>query len=80
MYFIYITSVSVKIIWMYHSIQWADIYTSNSGMTGSLTLNSGGTINNNSRKMSLNTNSIVCDWERAMKLLTGFEDMNLEDW
>ena len=48
-------------------------------MTGLLTLNSGGTINNNSRKMNLNTNSIVCDGERAMKLLTGFEDMNLED-
>ena len=70
----------MRVIWMYHFIRWSNKDTSNSGMTGSLTLNSGGTIKNISRKMSLNTNSIVCDGERAMKLLTGFEDMNLEDW
>ena len=80
MYIIYITFVFMKVIWMYHFILWANKGTSNSGMTGLLILRSGGTINGNSGKISLNTDSIVSDMGGSMNLLTGFDNMDLDDW
>ena len=48
-------------------------------MTGLLILRSGGTINGNSGKISLNTDSIVSDMGGSMNLLTGFDNMDLDD-
>ena len=49
-------------------------------MTRSLTLSSGGTINGNSGKISLNIDSIVSDLGGYMNLLPGFDNMDLDDW
>ena len=49
-------------------------------MTKSLTLSSGGIINDNSGKISLNIDSIVSALGGSMNLLTGFDNMDLDDW
>ena len=48
-------------------------------MTRSLTLSSGGTINGNSGKISLNTDYIVSGFGGSMNFLTGFDNMDLDD-
>ena len=48
-------------------------------MTRSLILSGDGTINGNSGKIILNTDSVVSDLGGSMNLLTGFDNMDLDD-